>query len=511
MNFLQEILLNITMSFAFLRNLSSEIHGKFINISNNEPLFSGRTDWKPVNISNDEPPFSGITDWKPVNISNEPPFSDRPEILNNRSDTEDLNLVGLINFKKYINKLVELSYAHVSEVFQYFKFALNFSFLTIWFTDKMGRFIRENNENSNPTVSQDRNRWLDEEEVICDLQFYNELVSLTSRILIEVMKCFLNPALATIGFTLNIVCVMILREDGFNKPSNILLLGLVTSACFLQISVLNIPEIYVYMSGKKPYQYNKHICFKQGSQVLLTLKQIFYFFGSWGEIVFTPMYTLITVERLLAVFKPMTFRTLVTKRNVIIAIVFVYVLWLPWVVFKVYFVHFVDSITMENYHIEKNLEFLTSLMKWIYQIMNAQMANGIINKFLQLIIVFFGNVAIAVKIKLALMKRTKLTSESRNERWSKQTTKTLLVTCLAHSSAEILSISLMYVVHFYFDLYNSDAVYLIAVDFFNLSYLLITSSLFFIFISNNRKLYGHFNLMLQKTKLGQCFQGRVQT
>ncbi|KAI8750535.1 G-protein coupled receptor [Biomphalaria glabrata] len=298
---------------------------------------------------------------------------------------------------------------------------------------------------------------------------------------------------------------MILREDGFNKPSNILLLGLVTSACFLQISFLNIPEIYEYMSGGETYKYKKHLCLKQNDPVLHILRHVFYFFGSWGEIVFTPMYTMITIERLLAVFMPLTFRTVVTKRNVIIAILFVNALWLPWVVFKVYILYFIEGMTKDNFSRDKYTEFLSIDMYSF--ILNTQMVNGIINKYIQLIIVFFGNVAIAIKIKLALMKRIKLTSEARNERWSKQTTKTLLVTCLAHSSSEILCIVLLLVVNKYFEFFISDAVYLIAIDSFNLSYLLISLSLFFIFISNNRKLYGHFSRFIQKIKLGQRSSG----
>ncbi|KAI8750537.1 G-protein coupled receptor [Biomphalaria glabrata] len=341
MNILEEMSLNLTRFIAFLENSTNTFHSKTPNISNDVPMFLDLTD-----------------------------------LIRNLSQRANLIPLDVSEDIKYISMLMEFSYSSLSQCFKVIKYAFSFSFLTIFFQSKLESFHQDKNMISNQTAGRNFSQWFDEGEDLCDLKVYQQLASLTSRMLIEVLKCCVNPTLAAVGFILNLMSMMILREDGFNKPSNILLLGLVTSACFFQISVLNVPEIYEYMSGWKPYKYNKHVCFKRDSQVLLTLKQIFYFFGSWGEIVFTPMYTLITIERLLAVFMPMTFRTLVTKRNVIIAIVFVYVLWLPWVVFK-------------------------------------------------LIIVFIGNVAIAVKIKLTLMKRTKLTSIFRNEQWSKQTTKTL--------------------------------------------------------------------------------------
>ncbi|KAK6978753.1 G-protein coupled receptor [Biomphalaria glabrata] len=269
MNFLEELSFNLTRFIASFKNVTTT------------------TDTRPANISNDVPLFSDLLDFRN---------------LSQRTNTIPVDVSDEV---RYINILMEFSYSSISQCFKLIKYAFNFSFLPIFFQNKMESF-QQDEMISNQTAGRNFSRWFDEGEELCDLKVYHELASLMSRTLIEVLKCCVNPMLAAVGFILSILCLMILRKDGFNKPSNILLLGLVTSACFHQISAWNIPEIYEYMSGEKPYQYNKHFCFKRDSQVLLLLRHTFYFFGSWGEIVFTPMYTLITVERLLAVFMPMT-------------------------------------------------------------------------------------------------------------------------------------------------------------------------------------------------------------
>ncbi|KAI8786086.1 hypothetical protein BgiBS90_013444 [Biomphalaria glabrata] len=120
-----------------------------------------------------------------------------------------------------------------------------------------------------------------------------------------------------------------------------------------------------------------------------------------------------------------------------------------------------------------------------------------------LFLVLLGSAVIAIRIKIILNKRSKLTNLPHKLSWSKQTTKVLLATCLLFSISDALQYILSYVaVHFVQD---PDIGFLLHSEFIYFSYLLTSCSTFFIFISTNKRLLHHC------TKFIQSFQKAPQT
>ncbi|KAI8774319.1 G-protein coupled receptor [Biomphalaria glabrata] len=332
---------------------------------------------------------------------------------------------------------------------------------------------------------------------ICGWERYRATSSFMTSYAVEIFKCFVNPTIALVGFILNILCMVVLREDGLTKPSNSLLLGVVIAASFYQISAINVLEVVQFMSGDM-YKYEDHSCFIQMHPSLLICKYIFYYFENWGKCIYAPMYSLITVERLLAVFMPLKLRTVVTSKNVLISTGLVYFLWLPWVSIKTYSLYQMERVSMGSLTLLDHVSPLLSLLPNLPKLMFTEMVCNIVTRTLPVIFVFLGNVAIALKIHWALRTRCDLTMDRSNCRWSRQTSKVLLTTCLVFSSAHIVFIVVGTLLNYYLNASYTDAAMTLELDCIVLSNLLVTSNLFFILISTNKKLYGHFLRIMQR-------------
>ncbi|KAH9518871.1 hypothetical protein Btru_008492 [Bulinus truncatus] len=153
----------------------------------------------------------------------------------------------------------------------------------------------------------------------------NELLAL------QFIQCYVNPILSVIGISGNMMSIAILRRSGLRKPSNILLLSLVVADSMSQLQAVNYGQILmVWGPGRKypsvtGWQYGEDV-----NRFLYLSMVIMFFFENVGNYVNTLIPVVITVERLLAVFMPITFRKLVTTRTAIIMAVGPYIVWLPW-------------------------------------------------------------------------------------------------------------------------------------------------------------------------------------
>ncbi|KAK0067947.1 G-protein coupled receptor [Biomphalaria pfeifferi] len=132
------------------------------------------------------------------------------------------------------------------------------------------------------------------------------------------MMCYVNPAVSFVGLISNMISLAILRRSGLHKPSNILLFGLVIADSMCLSTTLNYGIILFYFGPNKPFSRLCGFQYVDSLNVYLAVTSIIMeFIGFWGQYVNTWIPILITLERLLAIFRPMTFKSIVTKRRTI--------------------------------------------------------------------------------------------------------------------------------------------------------------------------------------------------
>ncbi|KAH9502212.1 hypothetical protein Btru_070403 [Bulinus truncatus] len=162
--------------------------------------------------------------------------------------------------------------------------------------------------------------------VVCSYEFESFEEMMTFKIL----KCYANPIMSVIGFSANVISVHLLRHRRLKKPTNILLLGLTLSDMMCQLMTMNYALILNFFGPNRKYllfcgyQYGEAI-----NYFLLASLCVVYFLGTWGQFVSSAIPCIISLERFLAVFRPMTFRRVITPRTASVSVVAAYVIWLP--------------------------------------------------------------------------------------------------------------------------------------------------------------------------------------
>ncbi|KAI8786080.1 G-protein coupled receptor [Biomphalaria glabrata] len=324
-------------------------------------------------------------------------------------------------------------------------------------------------------------------------QTYISSILSSSTGLLRNLKYYVNPTLATLGLCQNILCIVVLNKDGFSKTSNLNLLSVIVAGSFQQLLSINIAEILEFDSGVDMYEaVIEFDCVKKRNLVFITCKHIFLFLGIWGQYVFSSTFLLITIERFLAVFLPLTFKTYVKKKSMVACLFIIFLMWLPFVIFKILcLLSFEISLTISS---TSNRKFSWTQACYYYS-KTVAIIILVVSKLIPLFLVLLGSAVIAIRIKIILNKRSKLTSLPHKLSWSKQTTKVLLATCLLFSISDVLQYILSYVaVHFVQDL---DIGFLLHSEFIYFSYLLTSCSTFFIFISTNKRLLHHCAMFIQ--------------
>ncbi|KAK6961766.1 G-protein coupled receptor [Biomphalaria glabrata] len=336
------------------------------------------------------------------------------------------------------------------------------------------------------------------ERATCGTDWTIDQTSTFPRRLLEIMKCYVNPTMSVVGIGQNLMCLAILRKDGIRRTFNIFLMSMIVAGIFQQMMSLNVAEIIEHLKGSRMYhKYDKYVCFRKIDPVFEIFKMFFIFIGTWGQLVFSSTYMLITVDRLLIVYLPLRARSIISIKSVITCNILVFFVWLPWVVFKTFCYYTANAV-----YLEVKLRLQTQAKYHYFSVCYHNLTETgalvpiALSKCFPLSIVLIGSLAIAIKIKVILSERKHLTKRNRTFLWSNQTTKTLLTTCSVFSVTEVLLYFFSYIVS---RESNEESVWLsIHLQLIYFAYLITTSSTFFIFIFTNKKLMKHF---MEITKL----------
>ncbi|XP_055870272.1 uncharacterized protein LOC129923419 [Biomphalaria glabrata] len=309
---------------------------------------------------------------------------------------------------------------------------------------------------------------------------------------LQTMNCYVNPVVSIIGFIANMMSIEILRRSGLSKPSNILLLGLVVSDSMSQMTTLNFAIILEAFGPDMEYP---ELCgwqYEEGlNYFLLVCNIIFKFLGFWGQYVNTAVPVIIVVERFFAVFKPLTFKAIVTKKTMTTCVVCAFLFWLPWALFYIssYRMHIFLSKVMVLSVDSMDINHATLLNLFYFYI------SDILSSWFPMTFVLIGCILTWIKVKMTFRQRKKLTSANQRVQWSNKTTRTLLTTCAIFTATRIISSLMNYLIR-----EGGVLITYIKIEFINFVFLMNSSSNFFVYVFSNKKLLTIFRQIIRLDK-----------
>ncbi|KAH9519205.1 hypothetical protein Btru_074964 [Bulinus truncatus] len=247
----------------------------------------------------------------------------------------------------------------------------------------------------------------------------------------QIFLCYVNPAFTLVGYVMNTLCMVILHKSGLNKPSNILLSALVMADSINMLTNLNFPNMLKYFGPVKSkpgyctWEYDEYF-----NTFLYVSNRFFAVVSVWGHTVNATIPMIITAERMMAVFFPMTFKKVVTARAVVVCCVCAYTLWLPWVIFLAFHNRLAYFRIAEGKFVAAAVA--TELLRDNYNFLLFFTVNVMetLLSYVPSCFICVGCTVIGIKIKLALNKRSKLSKQAEKHKWSQRTTLTLLTSCL---------------------------------------------------------------------------------
>lgn len=250
---------------------------------------------------------------------------------------------------------------------------------------------------------------------------YNALLVLFN--LQTVLYYMVCPIIGIIGITGNVIGLIILVKSGLNRRCNILLFFLTVFEIMSLIDIVNISFIISDFSR-----------IWIGSYVELIISLLFYvipyFLTLLGWRVAPSITILIIIERILAIFLPFRFSSVVTSFKVTLTGISIVCVWF---ILQIY------------YFVSETDFFIVSKLNVTYGVIQKFRTNEVLTKFVAyymniapFLLVTLGCIVISVKIVITQSRRRRLTSVTQKRRSSMQTTKTLLPICIMFSISQVI-------------------------------------------------------------------------
>ncbi|KAK0065867.1 G-protein coupled receptor [Biomphalaria pfeifferi] len=247
----------------------------------------------------------------------------------------------------------------------------------------------------------------------------------------QLFLCFINPVFALIGLILNIFSMIILHKHQLKKPSNLLLFALVIADTMNMMVNLNFSYMLKYFG---PVKTKPGYCTWEygitANTIIFGYYELCYFIGTWGRGVNATIPVLITLERALAVFLPVTFTKMVTARSALVSCSLAYIGWLIWNCFAVSIgkvVHIeVSSGKFVSYNTATDFFLQNYALIYIFFLYFVES----LGSWVPICLVIVGCIAIGIRVRVSLLRRKRLSGIKAKLKWSPRTTRTLVTTCL---------------------------------------------------------------------------------
>ncbi|XP_005090535.1 neuropeptides capa receptor-like [Aplysia californica] len=248
-----------------------------------------------------------------------------------------------------------------------------------------------------------------------------------THLVMQILMFYATPVISVLGITGNVFSTIILLKHGLHKCSNILLFCLAISDTAFLIAFSSVPKILYEVTGvPMAWAYNE-----QAAHVAYVFFTFFHIVDYAAGLSSLAIPMLITMERLVAVFLPMRFSEIVTPFRTWSAVAIVYTFWFMVYIYTSFWFKFL-------YEFDPKLNISVGLIgrsDRFYQELDLSAALDEVIRYLTLIIppsfTLVGCIFIAVKIKLASIKRQKMTTTKETK--SNRTSKMLLAVCALYT------------------------------------------------------------------------------
>ncbi|KAH9500427.1 hypothetical protein Btru_071861 [Bulinus truncatus] len=248
------------------------------------------------------------------------------------------------------------------------------------------------------------------------------------------MVVIVYPLISLFGLVGNIICILVLIKSGLKKPSNVLLTSLCAADSCVLISYINIPFLMSFIPGKRPvyvsaFEFQENVCY-----ILYYLTITIQYFTTYGQNLSASIVSLITVERFIAVFYALHFKSIVTTRRVWIVVFIAYAIWTPYAVYTTSLYSFQYKYVSDW---DVNLGVISVNINDVSLYIDRSVVVPL-GLYVPFCVVTAGSLLIAFRVKLTIRKRQQIVSSTtKSKAKSSKSTKLLLTVCAVFSITKI--------------------------------------------------------------------------
>lgn len=254
----------------------------------------------------------------------------------------------------------------------------------------------------------------------------SDKIKLTSQVHAALLF-IINPTIGVVGMISNTFGLVVLVKDGLRKSSTIFLMSMTVSDSMTLFGALYVTNLITFKVDEDlTYTYIGWHYSYNAAFVIYNLDRIMLFFLMWGSYVSVTLPSIISVERVFAVYFPLQFKQMMTSKRAQAIVVITYMFWLPWNLFYTpcYSFHYTLSGTgtMEMTEFcNTNWEIISLFKGYIFNYMTS---------IVPLIVVLLGSLLVIIKIKITTMKRKDISTNLGSG--SHRATRTLLTVTLIY-------------------------------------------------------------------------------
>jgi hypothetical protein len=243
------------------------------------------------------------------------------------------------------------------------------------------------------------------------------------------------PIISIIGIAANVSSVVIISRKGFKISSNILLVALAVSDILFLIGLNNFVRTIIFLSDLQALLFSETINYV--FYIFYSMFSMFYNIGVSGSMLIP---VLITGERVLAVFTPLTFARIVTPIRTVCVISFITIIIIICSIYNDLVCLEFKQISVQGVSIGVFFyteQYMTDVKNGLYEVF-AECFNNMTGA-VPVVLVTVGSVAIGAKVSIINNKRKQLTSggvpttkKQTSQTNVSKTTKTLLSICILY-------------------------------------------------------------------------------
>ncbi|XP_059153361.1 FMRFamide receptor-like [Physella acuta] len=256
----------------------------------------------------------------------------------------------------------------------------------------------------------------------------------TRRIVMRVLMFAVTPGIGVLGVVGNVLSTLILLRHGLKKCSNILLFSLALADIVYLVSFNSIPKILYETTDMHGF-----VGFSEySSRVLMAFYSVFMTLDFSSSFVSLRMPMLITIERLIVIFFPLSAHRIITPKRTWCAVTFI-------VLYSIGLFAYTGFWFESSYEWDPVRNMSVGYRVLIPQDARDAVAMSVIEDMSVYslvvdapLITVAGCIVISIKIKLVSRNRKKMTSK---EMSSNRTTKMLLAVCAVYTVTCIIMVS----------------------------------------------------------------------